>query len=49
MVLQLNQQQKAEVEDIITSPPEQEPYDRLKSELVRRFSTSREQRMRQLQ
>jgi hypothetical protein len=45
---QLNQQQAAEVEDIITSPPEQDPYDRLKEELVRRLSTSREQRVRQL-
>jgi hypothetical protein len=43
VVSQLNQQQAAEVEDII-SPPEQGPYDRLKAELVRRLSTSREQR-----
>jgi len=43
----LNQQQAAEVEDII-SPPELEPYDRLKAELVRRLSTSREQRVTQL-
>jgi len=35
------------VEDIST-PPEDEPYDRLKAELVRRLSTSREQRVRQL-
>jgi hypothetical protein len=47
-VSQLNPQQAAEVEDIIITPPEQEPYDRLKSELVRRLSTSREQRVRQL-
>jgi len=47
VVSQLNQQQAAEVEDII-SPPELEPYDRLKAELVRRLSTSREQRVRQL-
>jgi len=47
VVSQLNQQQTAEVEGII-SPPEQEPYDRLKPELVRRLSTSREQRVRQL-
>ena len=25
----------AEVEDIITAPPEHDPYDRLKTELVR--------------
>jgi len=36
------------VEDIIISPPELEPYDRLKAELVSRLSTSREQRVRQL-
>jgi len=35
------------MEDII-SPPELEPYDRLKAELVRRLSTSRVQRVRQL-
>ena len=45
---QLNQQQASEVEDIITAPPEHEPYDRLKAELIRRLSTSREQRVRQL-
>jgi len=48
VVFQLNQQQAAEVEDIITTPSEDEPYDRLKAELVRRLSTSREQRVRQL-
>jgi hypothetical protein len=48
VVSQLNPQQAAEVEDIIIAPPEHEPYDRLKSELVRRLSTSREQRVRQL-
>ena len=48
VVSQLNQQQAAEVEDIITSPPEHEPYDRLKAELVRRLSTSHKGRVRQL-
>jgi len=48
VVSQLNQQQAAEVENIIFSPMEHEPYDRLKAELVRRLSTSREQRVRQL-
>ena len=47
VVSQLNQQQEAEVEDII-SPTELEPYDRLKAELVYRLSTSREKRVRQL-
>jgi hypothetical protein len=45
---QLNQQQAAELEDIIISPPEHEPYERLKAELVRRLSTSCEHRVRQL-
>ena len=48
VVCQLHQQHAAEVEDIITSPPEHEPYDRLKAEMVRQLSTSREQRVRQL-
>ena len=48
VVSQLNQQQAAKVEDIITSLPEQEPYDWLKAELVRQLSTSREQCVRQL-
>jgi hypothetical protein len=48
VVSQLHQQHASEVEDIITAPPEHEPYDRLKAELVRRVSTSREQRVRQL-
>jgi len=42
-VSQINQQQAVELEDINT-PSEQEPYDRLKAELVRRLSISREQR-----
>jgi len=48
VVSQLNQQQGSEVENIITAPPEREPYDRLKAELIHRLSTSREQRVRQL-
>jgi len=48
VVSQLNQQQAAEVEDIITSAPDQDPYDLLKAELVRGLSISREQRVRQL-
>jgi hypothetical protein len=48
MVSQLNPHQAAEVEDIIIAPPEHKPYNRLKSELLRRLSTSREQRVRQL-
>ena len=48
VVSQLHQQHAAEVEDIITFPPEHEPYDRLKAEMVRQLFTSREQRVRQL-
>ena len=48
MLSQLNQQQAAEVEDIITSPPEQEPFERLNAVLVCRLSTSHNQRVRQL-
>jgi hypothetical protein len=44
----LNQQQASEVEDIITAPPEHDPYDKLKAELIRRLSASREQCVRQL-
>jgi hypothetical protein len=47
VVSQLNQQQAAEVEDIIASAPEHKPYDQLKTELLH-SSTSREQRVRQL-
>jgi hypothetical protein len=48
LVSQLNTQQAAEFEDFFFAPPEQEHVDRLKSELVRRLSTSREQRVGQL-
>ena len=39
VVLKLNQQQAALVEDIITSPPEHEPYNRLKAELSRQVAS----------
>jgi hypothetical protein len=48
VVYHLQQQHAAEVEDIITTPPQDNPYDRLKAELVKRLSTSGEQRVRQL-
>ena len=48
VVAQINQQQAAEVEDIIIGPHEQDQYDRLKAELIRRLSTSLEQRVRLL-
>jgi hypothetical protein len=36
------------VEDVITSPPQQDPYTKLKTELLKRLSLSREQRAQQL-
>lgn len=36
------------MEDIITTPPEPDPYDRLKEELILRLSTSKEHCVRQL-
>jgi hypothetical protein len=48
VVSQLQQQHAEEVEDIITTPLQDNPYDRLKAELVKRLSTSREQRVIQL-
>jgi hypothetical protein len=48
IISQQDHRHAAEVEDVITSPPEREPYKTPKSELVRRLSTSREQRVRQL-
>jgi hypothetical protein len=47
VIAQLDHQIAAEVEDIITSPPQQEPYTRLKTELVNRLFPLREQRARQ--
>jgi hypothetical protein len=47
MISQLDQHYTVEVEDIITSPPEQNPYTTLKTELVTRLSPSREQRIHQ--
>jgi hypothetical protein len=41
---QLDQRYAAEVEDIITSPPQQDPYSKLRTELLKRLSLSREQR-----
>jgi hypothetical protein len=41
---QLDQRYAAEVEDTITSPPQQNPYSKLRTELLKRLSLSREQR-----
>jgi hypothetical protein len=47
VVSQLDHRYATEVEDIITSPPEKDPYSVLKAKLVTRLSPSREQRIRQ--
>jgi hypothetical protein len=44
VISQLNHQYASEVEDII-SPPERDPYTKLKTDLVRRLSPSKEQRI----
>jgi hypothetical protein len=48
VISQLDHQYAAEVEDIISSPPEWDPYTALKTELVGRLSPSREQCISQL-
>ena len=45
---QLDPVYAGEVEDIITSPPETDKYIKLKTELIKRLSASREKRTRQL-
>jgi hypothetical protein len=44
IISQLDQRYAAEVEDIITSPPQQDPYTKLRIELQKQLSLSREQR-----
>jgi hypothetical protein len=48
IISQLEYRHAAEVVDIIISPPADEPYTTIKTELMRRLSSSREQRVRQL-
>jgi len=48
VVSQLEYRHASEVEDIIIVPPTYEPFTTLKTELVRRLSSSRDQRFRQL-
>jgi hypothetical protein len=48
VISQLEQRHATEMEDIITSPPERDPYTTLRAELVKRLSPSTEQRMHQL-
>lgn len=45
---QLDPQYAAEVEDIIVSPPETDKYEKLKLELIKRLSASREKKVKQL-
>lgn len=45
---QLDQQYAAEVEDIITNPPATDKYSKLKTELIKRLSASREKKVKQL-
>jgi hypothetical protein len=44
VISQLDQRYPAEVEDIITSPPQQDPYSKLRTELLKGLFLSREQR-----
>ena len=45
---QLDNQYAAEVEDIITAPPETDKYTKLKCELIKRLSVSKENKVKQL-
>jgi hypothetical protein len=45
---QLDQQTSAEVEDIIVNPPVANKYDKLKAELIKRLSASKEKKVKQL-
>jgi hypothetical protein len=48
VISQLDQRHATEVEDIITSPSERDPYTTLRTELVKQSSPSTEQRIRKL-
>lgn len=48
VIAQLDNLYASEVEDIITSPPETNKYEKLKSELIKRLSVSRENNVKQL-
>lgn len=48
VVSQLEQHCAAELVDVITCPPEKEPYTTLKAELIRHLSPSKEQRISRL-
>ncbi|XP_028177954.1 uncharacterized protein LOC114365551 [Ostrinia furnacalis] len=44
----LDHQYAIEVEDVIESPPQTDKYDKLKSELIKRLSASKERKVKQL-
>lgn len=48
VVAQLESQYAAEVEDIIISPPPPDKYNKLKEELIKRLSVSRQKKVKQL-
>jgi hypothetical protein len=48
IISQLDQRYAAEVEDIITSPPQQDTYTKLRTELLKRLSLSREKRVHRI-
>jgi hypothetical protein len=48
VISQLDHRFAAEVEDLIISPPQQDPYTKLRTELLNRLPPSREQRVCQL-
>ena len=48
VVAQLKSQYAAEVEDIISEPPSENPFTHIRNEFIRRLTLSDEQRVRQL-
>lgn len=48
LIAQLDQQYAKEVKDIITNPPADKKYEKLKEELIKRLSASQEKRVKQL-
>ncbi|XP_071454441.1 uncharacterized protein [Hetaerina americana] len=48
VVAQLDSNHAQEVEDVIINPPAENPFQRIKEELIQRLSVSQEQRIRQL-
>ncbi|KAL0867491.1 hypothetical protein ABMA27_000911 [Loxostege sticticalis] len=48
VIAQLDHQYAAEVKDIITAPPKENKYEKLKNELIKRLSESQEKKVKQL-